>query len=145
MNKNTPLKRHKALISFSHDHHHGLVFCRKIRKALEQKHNLEDLKQTANSFWENNLVPHFQLEEKYVFTVLENGHPMVKKAKADHKKLAKLFSNSTELLKTLGLIEETLESHIRFEERILFPEITKSATSKQLALIEQYHPLKENS
>ena len=39
----------------------------------------------------------------------------------------------------MNKIEEELEQHIRFEERVLFPEIQKVATEKQLALIENIH------
>ena len=53
--------------------------------------------------------------------------------------MKRLFSETTNLEKSLGLIEEELEKHIRFEERILFPEVQKEATPEQLAEIAKIH------
>ncbi len=41
--------------------------------------------------------------------------------------------------KSLSLIEEALEQHIRFEERILFKEIQGIATVQQLEMLDKVH------
>ena len=56
----------------------------------------------------------------------------------DHR-LKRLFTEEEDITKVLSKIEEELDKHIRFEERILFPEIQKIATDAQLALIEEIH------
>ena len=43
------------------------------------------------------------------------------------------------MLIVLDLIEEELEQHIPFEERILFNEIQQRATPEQLIGIEKHH------
>ena len=45
----------------------------------------------------------------------------------------------TDDAKTLSKIEEELDQHIRFEERVLFPEIQKVATEAQMRHIEKIH------
>ncbi len=64
---------------------------------------------------------------------------MIKKALAEHRRLIRLFKDSDTVSKSLSLIEEELEQHIRFEERVLFNEIQKVATEKQLELISKLH------
>ena len=63
----------------------------------------------------------------------------MKKALLEHRRLKRLFENGEEIEKALSLIEEELESHIRFEERILFSEIQDTATQEQLRVITKHH------
>ncbi|MDZ7649581.1 MAG: hypothetical protein U5K54_21810 [Cytophagales bacterium] len=81
-----------------------------------------------------NYLVIFLLEEKYVFPIL-GEHKLVKRAIADHRLLKRLFAAKTDLERNLVLIEEKLEDHIRFEERVLFPEIQKAGTADELKQI----------
>ena len=139
MISNRPLKRVLELQPLSHDHHHGLQLCWKIRTGFSKQVEVERIKNYADWFFTNHLVPHFELEEKYIFTILDQKNEFVKQALTDHRRLKRLFSETTNLEKSLGLIEEELEKHIRFEERILFPEVQKEATPEQLAEIAKIH------
>ena len=139
MISNKPLKRVLELQPLSHDHHHGLQLCWKIRTGFSKQVEVERIKNYADWFFTNHLVPHFELEEKYIFTILDPKNELVKQALTDHRRLKRLFSETTNLEKSLGLIEEELEKHIRFEERILFPEVQKEATPEQLAEIAKIH------
>ena len=139
MISNKPLKRVLELQPLSHDHHHGLQLCWKIRTGFSKQVEVERIKNYADWFFTNHLVPHFELEEKYIFTILDQKNEFVKQALTDHRRLKRLFSETTNLEKSLGLIEEELEKHIRFEERILFPEVQKEATPEQLAEIGKIH------
>ena len=85
------------------------------------------------------MKPHFELEEKYVFPILGADNKLIKKALAEHRRLERLFKQTTDQEKSLGLIEEELEAHIRFEERILFVEIQKIATKEELVKINEIH------
>lgn len=134
-----PIKRGKELQPFSREHHHGLLLSWKIRKGLTSGIEHERIKRYADHFFETSLFPHFEDEEKYVFSVLGNDHELVKKALAEHRRLTRLFKNKTDLARALSQIEEELEAHIRFEERILLPEIQKNATKKDLQLIAEHH------
>lgn len=135
MEKKSPLKRHPALHHLSHDHHHGLLLCWKIRQGFKLGIEPQRIRVYCEWFWKNYLQAHFEEEEKTIFTVLPEDDPMIKQAMSEHKRLRRLFSNWENPEKTLGQIEEELEQHIRFEERVLFPEVQKTATAEQLEAI----------
>lgn len=134
-----PIKRNEFLKSLSREHHHGLLLCWKIRTGLKKKIQPERIKEYTDWFLETHLKPHFEIEEKYIFSILGNEHELIKKALAEHRRLIRLFEATLELSKNLSLIEEELESHIRFEERILFNEVQINATTNQVELVKQYH------
>ncbi|MGC1632053.1 MAG: hemerythrin domain-containing protein [Gelidibacter sp.] len=134
-----PLKRHKALQPYSREHHHGLLLSWKIRSGFSKNIELERIKTYADWFFEQHLIPHFELEEAHIFPLLEADNELVKRALADHKSLKRLFNDTKDIEKSLHQIEKELVEHIRFEERILFPEIQKNATEEQLALITDIH------
>jgi iron-sulfur cluster repair protein YtfE (RIC family) len=134
-----PIKRTESLKPFSRDHHHALLLCWKIRTGLKRNIAVEKIKKYANWFYQTHLLPHFEEEEKLLFPVLGNDNEQIRQALADHRRLKRLFEDETEPEKSLSLIEEELEMHIRFEERILFNEIQKIATADQLKKIKQLH------
>lgn len=131
-----PIKRVTALKPLSREHHHGLLFCWKIRKGLKKGVELERIKNYSDFFFQQQLKPHFKDEEIYLFPLLGNSHPLVKKALQHHRKLNKLFKQKEELLKALSGIEELLDKHIRFEERELFMIIQDEVNIKDLCSIE---------
>lgn len=133
-----PLKRHKALQPLSREHHHGLLLSWKIRAGFSKNIEPERIKIYADWFFKTHLTPHFEMEEQYVFPILEPNNDLVKKALADHKLLRYLFEDD-HIEMALSKIEEVLDAHIRFEERVLFPEIQKVATELQLVDIEKIH------
>lgn len=134
-----PQKRHKALQPLSREHHHGLLLSWKIRSGFSKNIEPKRIKAYADWFFENHLIPHFDMEEKHVFSILNGDHDLIKRAFADHRRLKRLFAEVGDEAQTLSKIEEELDAHIRFEERVLFPEIQKTATEAQLALIEDIH------
>lgn len=129
---NTPLKRHAAFHPLSHGHHDGLMLCWKIRSGLKNGVEAMRIKSYANWFYSTQLLPHFETEERFIFPLLESGNEMVKKALADHRRLRRLFEDQQDVTRSLSLIEEELEAHIRFEERILFEEIQKGLSISEL-------------
>lgn len=134
-----PIKRSEFLKPLSREHHHGLLFCWKIRAGIKKNVEVSRIKKYSDWFYQNYLVPHFEVEEKYVFPILGNDNELIKKAVSEHRKMKQLFESTTEFEKKMGLIEEELKNHIRFEERILFDEIQKIATAEQLQSMEVNH------
>lgn len=139
MDRPPPLKRKEELIPLSHDHHHGLWLSLKIRMGFKKGIDPYRIKKYTDWFYKLHLVPHFELEENYVFPILGKNNELVKRALTEHRKLNRLFQSMIHIEKNLVLIEEKLESHIRFEERILFDEIQKVATSEELEKILAIH------
>lgn len=139
MEERKPLKRHKALQPFSREHHHGLLLCWKIRKGFLSKVDPARIKVYSDWFYRTYLIPHFSNEEDYIFPILGEEHEHVKKAMAEHRRLARLFDDKEDIVRNLNRIEEELERHIRFEERVLFPEIQDTATPDQFEIIQKIH------
>lgn len=139
MEAKKPIKRNKNLQPLSRDHHHSLLLSWKIRTGFSKGVATERIKCYADWFFAHHIHPHFEMEEKHLFPIMESNNPLVKKAIAQHKRLRRLFNDTKNIEKSLTLIEEELEQHIRFEERVLFNEIQKIATEKQLLIISKIH------
>lgn len=136
LKKKKPLKRHPALIPLSKDHHFGLLLCWKIRMGIKKEIEEERIATYVDYFFQNHLLTHFEEEEKYIFTLLDEKDEKRKKAERQHRKIGRLVEKlSTEpdhREVTLGQIEEEVEGHIRFEERDLFPYIQTTQNETQL-------------
>lgn len=135
--KNKPLKRDKSLQPLSRDHHHGLLLCWKIRTGLKNGVVVQRIKDYSDWFFQNHLDEHFNDEEQYLFPLLGETNELVKKAMSEHRRLRRLFNDEQDIEKSLSLIEEELDAHIRFEERILFNEIQMVANPEELRLVNE--------
>lgn len=139
MIKTPPIKRCEAIHSLSRDHHHGLLLCWKIKTGLGKQIPVNRIKKYSDWFYKYHIHPHFLIEEKYIFPFLGRNHELIQKALADHQRLRALFTSEEDIKISLELMVEILKNHIRFEERMLFNEIQKIATSDQLKTIEEHH------
>lgn len=133
------IKRHQSLQEFSRDHHQALLLCWKIKVGLSIGISIDRIKTYVNWFYEAHILEHFQLEEKYMFPVLGDEHPLIIQAMEEHKLLEALFTSTSEVEKSLTELHVKLKEHVRFEERILFNEIQDVATKEQLDTIEKFH------
>ena len=97
MNANKPLKRAPELQILSHDHHHGLQLCWKIKTGFSKKIELDRIKKYTDWFFETHLIPHFELEEKLVFTILGSENTLIKQAVGEHRRLKSLFNQTTDI------------------------------------------------
>lgn len=134
-----PLKRHPGLQPLSREHHEGLLLCWKIRKGLSTGVDPERIKAYVDWFFENKLLPHFEIEECAVFPILGNEHPGVITALGQHEQLIDLFRQKSEVPGVLEEIPDTLENHIRFEERQLFNTIQEAASEEEWAKVDHVH------
>ena len=139
MDTKKPLRRVKELQFLSREHHHTLLLSWKIRTGFQKGVDISIIKEYVDWFYNHHIQQHFNMEELHVFPILGNQHELVKKANSEHKRLIKLFTTQVDIEKSLSLLEEELEQHVRFEERILFKEIQEIATDQQLKMIEAIH------
>lgn len=139
MEKKKPIKRHEALKPLSRQHHFGLLFSWKLRKGFSKDISLERMSKFADWFYEHEIKPHFQDEEKYLFPIMDEEDELIQRALKEHRRIRRLFKDKKDPEKSLHRLEEELDAHIRFEERILFNEIQKIATPEQLAKVEEIH------
>ncbi|MCH7772221.1 MAG: hemerythrin domain-containing protein [Bacteroidetes bacterium] len=141
------MERHKALHSLSHDHHHGLILAQLIKKGSPQYKNLpnttEGKKDYSIRFYNYKLIKHFESEEKILFPVVNGKNDeidnLIEEIIIEHKKI-KLLINQLESDKdvenTLDELGRILESHIRKEERKLFPLIQNLLSDEELIYLE---------
>lgn len=131
-----PIKRHSSLQPLSREHHHALLLSWKIRIGLSHGIETQRIKKYADWFFENYLIPHFDMEEKFIFPILGKNHKSVRRALREHGRLRRLFNSKDRVKHNLSLIEEELVNHIRFEERVLFNEVQDVANESQLSLLQ---------
>ena len=123
MKTTAPIKRHEAIISFSKDHHFGLLLVWKIRQGLTNNIAPERISKYVLYFFKEDLEKHFSEEELLLFSKLKVDDPFRTRAEADHyavRRLIELISVSKNNPAQLNQLADLLETHIRFEERDLF-------------------------
>ncbi len=134
------MSRHsKAFESVSDEHYDVLLFGWKIAEGLRNKIATDRIKAYADWFWTNYLVPHIAVEKEYIFPILGLKNVRVKRALANHRRLERLFNDTKDVYVSLNRIEEEIGSFIRFEERVLLPQIQERATTVQLEEIKEKH------
>jgi mannose-6-phosphate isomerase-like protein (cupin superfamily) len=130
------MKRHPALISLSHDHHHALVEARRLRRAADSDEDPKPVAATFVEFFAAVNVPHFREEEETLFPLvaeLDEARPLIVEALLDHQRLHALVAelrHSSDVRAAMRQIGELLEGHVRREERELFPMIEKLAAAR---------------
>lgn len=131
-----PIKRTKELAPLSRDHHSGLLLCWKIRTGIQKGISVDRIADYVVFYYENHLKEHFSEEEQYIFPLGGHNDEMVSKALDEHRTIVSLITkleNTTQRDNaTLERLSYTLDAHIRFEERQLFPYIEQKAAKEQL-------------
>lgn len=131
----TPTKRDKTLQVLQQEQERGLQFCWKIRQGFKKEIDPERISKYSHWFFRNNLLPHFSVEEDFIFPLLKDKDPVIKKALIDHRRLTRLFKDTANVEKSLSLIEEELENYFRFEKQKLIREIQNAVSEKEMDLI----------
>ena len=136
MKTRDPLKRHQSLVSFSKDHHFGLLLVWKIRQGLANAISPERISNYVLFFFNEDLRQHFSDEENLIFCKLDIEDVLRKKAEAEHQTIYHLIDairqnmSDTQLLTQFAVV---LDKHIRFEERELFQHLQHIITPEVLA------------
>jgi iron-sulfur cluster repair protein YtfE (RIC family) len=140
------MKRHEALAPLSREHHGALLLAQLLKKDAPAYKGLPTLPEEkliyAVNFYNTNLQAHFIKEEELLAKV-KQYHPEIERLTAEiineHQQLTSLFNkldkenNSIDLPDELG---KALESHIRKEERVLFPLIEQHCPKEILDKLE---------
>ena len=142
------MKRHEALVSLSHHHHHALVAALKLNRVGTDKSQLtpEEVIRDVKSFWENGGNEHFREEEEIVLPAFAQyadiNRPEIAENLIEHVMIRSLFDQvikmtppSIELMNKLGKL---LESHVRKEERVIFPMVEEALPEEKLYELEPY-------
>ncbi len=137
--QSTPISRHEALRPLSREHHFGLQLCWKIRTGFQKGISVDRIKAYCDWFYSKYLVPHFQIEEEFLFPIMGKDNKLVNRAISDHRQIGELIKERENLEEVLRQLEKTLNQHIRFEERTLFNEIQRIASADQLETMKKVH------
>ena len=135
MKTNSPIKRHQALVSFSKDHHFGLLLVWKIRQGLKKAVSNERISNYVLYFFKEDLAKHFSDEEQILFSRLPADDILRLRAEAEHKMIYDLVTSIDKNKDDAVLVNrmaDELEKHIRFEEREFFNHIQKIIPENEL-------------
>ena len=142
------MKRHPALISLSHDHHHGLLLAQLLKRNAPEYHGLpKDLPGKLNfakEMFHKELEHHFRDEEELVFPYLKGKDVeldnLISEILSEHiilkEKILSLNDNPN-LIDQLDEIGNILSEHIRKEERVLFEKAQTILNDEELKIIEK--------
>jgi len=137
-------RRHDSLIPLSREHHYGLMLCMRIHRGLPVHGNDESWvsakAEQAVRFFDSDLIPHFKAEEEVLFPAMQgfsSSSDLISELLAEHRRLEHLVERLRQpdealLAEVLREFADLLESHIRKEERQLFP-IYEAQASDELA------------
>jgi iron-sulfur cluster repair protein YtfE (RIC family) len=126
-------RRHESLIPLSREHQYGLLVCLRIHRGMENHRAdldwLSDRAEKVIRFFESDLRMHFEAEEEIVFRAMsgiEGAGATIEELVGEHRNLARLVDRlrrheDMRLAPLLREFADLLESHIRKEERVLFP------------------------
>lgn len=132
------MPRTGALLPLSREHHSSLVLARAARRAA----NDQDLAaclfvmKRMEAHWHALMAAHFEREEALVQLASDTLNPeSVERIRAEHAELRILVCGpcSLELTERLSRFSDLMVTHIRYEERTLFPQLQSHACIKSVA------------
>ena|ERR1700675_833590 len=132
--------RDKSLVPLSRQHQHALALCVRLnRAALDSAVELKAWQAEIRQHFEQEIQYHFAAEETHLFPAARcysELSPLVEELLAEHAQLRQHFAQATagELDRPrLRKFAETLSTHIRKEERLLFEGMQKHLTPETLS------------
>lgn len=123
METHKPIKRSKAFIQFSREHHFGLLQVWQIRQDLTNGIDAQLISKYTLDFFNKDLRGHFKREEDFLFSKLPVSDLLRAQSEKEHSQLYQLIDSISQNRNDSQLLQQfagLLEKHIRFEERILF-------------------------
>lgn len=141
------MKRHPALTPLSREHHGALILARLLQKNAPIYKGLpsdtDGKAEYALKFYSEDLIKHFEDEEKALKLV--NGinselDLLVETIFSEHQELHLLFqsiNNHPDKAVHLDELGKKLETHIRKEERELFPLIQENCNEELMTAIDK--------
>ena len=145
----TSSRRDNSLIPLSREHQYALMLCLRIHRGLiEHGADSKWLQMKAGvavRFFEGELVTHFQAEEEVLFPAareLSGAAQIIDELLAEHETMRRLIDQlrQTDVHSVAAALKEfadTLEAHIRKEERELFPIYEQQALPETIVRVER--------
>lgn len=143
----TSSRRNEGLIPLSREHQYALLLCLRIHRGLAVAEPdaawVQQKASDAVRFFESDLQKHFQVEEDVLFPAmrgLSGAGELIDQLLAQHSTMRLLRDelrkgDSRSIATTLLEFADTLEAHIRKEERELFPIYEQQASRELMSLV----------
>ncbi|QOJ23443.1 MAG: hemerythrin domain-containing protein [Gammaproteobacteria bacterium] len=122
------MPRTGALLSLSREHHSSLVLARAARQVAENGDNaaVVTMMQRVEAHWQTVLCEHFAREEQLLRLATDTvDTESADRILAEHAELRMLACGpcELELAARLRRFGELLTAHVRYEERVIFPQL----------------------
>jgi iron-sulfur cluster repair protein YtfE (RIC family) len=132
------MKRSEALRALSHQHHQGLFAALQLKRARQD--SAAEARSVFLGFFEREGARHFRAEEELLLPAFarhsEPDQPEIIRVLTEHIDLRRraldLEASPDPDPAELRELGKRLESHIRFEERVLFPMIEEALPVDEL-------------
>jgi hypothetical protein len=143
------VKRANALVPLSREHHTALVLCLRIEREVPDadEGGIRAVFDDLISFWARGLLPHFRAENECLLArLVRHVSPedeLVSRTQRDHLHIEALVARMRDepdltarrrILKEFG---DSLRTHIRWEEDILFGATEQQLTPDEMAALGQ--------
>ncbi len=133
-----PIRRNANIVKLSRDHHASLLFCWKLRQGIKRHTPIERMVKYVQYFWSQHFSPHFKEEEELLYSAFKDDK--VQKAIDDHKRIKSLIIDlahleTKESADQLSGLADTVDAHVRYEERVLFPHLETELSDEQIEFI----------
>jgi hemerythrin-like domain-containing protein len=131
------MKRNKNLETLSWEHHDGLVLAFRLEKGIKNRIENNMINDYLLHVWDHVLQHHFWQEEQALtipLTQSKKGREVLQQMMQEHELfrgiIGKIRRSKGDLLPYIRQFADMLTSHIRFEERKLFP-VVEQLTSRE--------------
>ena len=137
------MKRHEKLQPLSRQHHNGLLAALLLKKGIGKAADANVMAAFIIDFWNKDLKEHFASEEELLIPPLLNSsldknlNDQLLKEHELIRSYIDSLKNSADNISIIKAFSELLDKHIRFEERIYFPQAEKILSDEQLQKIGQ--------
>ena len=142
------MKRHESIAPLSRDHHGSLLLAQLLKKNApvyrDMPDNAKDKARYAQQQFEEHIKKHFEQEEamlELVKDVYPGINALAAEINTEHRELTALFyslESATDLETAMDTLAIALETHIRKEERVLFPLLQQHCSEE---LLQEIHTL----
>lgn len=132
------MKRHEQLQPLSRQHHNGLLAALLLSKGVKKNASTFVMRDFIIYTWQTDLEKHFSDEENFLLPAIKHtaiydtlGQQMLQEH-AVIRSLVQSFRQNDVSHNDIQKFANLLEAHIRFEERMLFPETEEQLTEEEM-------------
>lgn len=138
------MPRTGALLSLSREHHTSLVLARAARKAADANDNIacSEVLKRIEAHWHTVLATHFAQEEQLIRLAADAlDSEFIVRILAEHAELHTLACGPCLLEPVVRLRQfgDLLAAHVRYEERVIFPQLQSHSGMPAAALLNLNH------